>query len=820
MSRVERNEIDEMISRSLESRDLESRDSLLRSRLAAKMSNQAYKTYASVEEAPANFVQSLLEKKEFYDHRFKTLTIRDFDRATSEACSPTSFERSPSQEFTRNYMSPHTPYGGLILFHDVGVGKTCSAVSIAERFHDRPKTIIAPLNVHSTFKKNLFDIGKVRISPKGLESDQCSGSSFLPRSHRSGLTKEDVETFAEKRMSKYYSFVGFTKFANIVEVMTDGDIREAYDGHVFIVDEAHNLRSSTSSRKPIYNALKRVLKICIGVKIVLMTATPMYNDAREIVDMVNLLLLNDRRSLLKTKELFTSEGSLRDEDEFTRSLIGYVSRLPGRTPLKFPLIFDARTNRDPNVLSKKDLPRRDITGVDIPRELSLDVERTTIVASHMSPHQYGIYRDSLDSTEISGISEISDVSEISDDSEMSEKVEKEDLEENEDGVKFGIGFERGNVVYPGAKGFWSCFSLRSKDKEFQVKYVKEHEGYLSPKNLSKVACKFKTVIDRILVSRGIVFVYSRFLWSGLVPLAIALEHEGFDRYGKPNILHSTSSRESTSSRGSYIILSSNHHLCSKKTFAMSLDAATSPENADGSKVRVILACGVATEGIDFKCIRSLHVIDPWYNFNKIKQIIGRASRNCSHRNLSLEDRNVSVYLHAALPPSKSRDFETVDLHAYRISQFKQIRIEQIERVLSNVSIDCQLNSRAQQLEAVKNVVVPRVVTGLNVVLKNYRIVDNFSQDRFKCLWKTPETAGTNKDTYDPLYHNSRKIDVYLERILTVLGKSKLANIRELYRECREQESGEYGDRQLFVLAVQRGLDEKKIDYRGGIYSPL
>jgi hypothetical protein len=122
------------------------------------------------------------------------------------------------------------------------------------------------------------------------------------------------------------------------------------------------------------------------------------------------------------------------------------------------------------------------------------------------------------------------------------------------------------------------------------------------------------------------------------------------------------------------------------------------------------------------------------------------------------------------------------------------------------------------LDAVKNVVVPRVVTGLNVVLKNYRIADNFTDDKFKCRWETPETAGTNKDTYDPLYHNSKRIEEYLERVLNVLEISRLANIRELYRDCREK--GDFGDRQMFVLAVQKGIDEKKIDYRGGIYSLL
>ena len=43
-----------------------------------------------------------------------------------------SFELSPHQNFIRNFLSEYTPYNGVLLYHGLGTGKTCSAIGIAE----------------------------------------------------------------------------------------------------------------------------------------------------------------------------------------------------------------------------------------------------------------------------------------------------------------------------------------------------------------------------------------------------------------------------------------------------------------------------------------------------------------------------------------------------------------------------------------------------------------------------------------------------------------------------------------------------------------
>jgi hypothetical protein len=118
--------------------------------------------------------------------------------------------------------------------------------------------------------------------------------------------------------------------------------------------------------------------------------------------------------------------------------------------------------------------------------------------------------------------------------------------------------------------------------------------------------------------------------------------------------------------------------------------ATSADNVDGRNVRVILISKAASEGLDFKCIRQVHILDPWYNMNRIEQIIGRGVRNQSHCRLDdFKERNVEIYLHATTLSNKT--VECADLYVYRYAEKKAVAIGEINRIMKTVAVDCVLN---------------------------------------------------------------------------------------------------------------------------------
>ena len=78
----------------------------------------------------------------------------------------------------------------------------------------------------------------------------------------------------------------------------------------------------------------------------------------------------------------------------------------------------------------------------------------------------------------------------------------------------------------------------------------------------------------------------------------------------------------------YIMITGNDQLSSDKVSDMA--AITNSDNSDGKFVKVVIISKAGSEGLDFKCIRQIHILEPWYNINRLDQIIGRGVRNLSH----------------------------------------------------------------------------------------------------------------------------------------------------------------------------------------------
>ena len=186
---------------------------------------------------------------------------------------------------------------------------------------------------------------------------------------------------------------------------------------------------------------------------------------------------------------------------------------------------------------------------------------------------------------------------------------------------------------------------------------------------------------------------------------MALESIGFTRYGATKSLFKTppvekldvnsylpkSSVDNDKFKGAkYTMITGDKTIT--PNYTTDLKAATNESNKNGEDIKVILISQAGSEGIDFKCIRQVHILDPWYNMNRIEQIIGRGVRTCSHSTLPFKNRNVSIFLHGLL---LNNDKESVDLYLYRIAESKSIKIGEVSRVLKQIGIDCILNQEQQ-----------------------------------------------------------------------------------------------------------------------------
>ena len=117
-----------------------------------------------------NFNIKIAERREFFDTKYDG-KIKDIEEESERLCN-SDFELAPHQLFVRNFLSFQTPYNSLLLYHGLGSGKTCSAISVAEEMRDYLKQmgivqriiVVASPNVQDNFKIQLFDERKTKVS--------------------------------------------------------------------------------------------------------------------------------------------------------------------------------------------------------------------------------------------------------------------------------------------------------------------------------------------------------------------------------------------------------------------------------------------------------------------------------------------------------------------------------------------------------------------------------------------------------------------------------------------------------------------------------
>ena len=102
-----------------------------------------------------------------------------------------------------------------------------------------------------------------------------------------------------------------------------------------------------------------------------------------------------------------------------------------------------------------------------------------------------------------------------------------------------------------------------------------------------------------------------------------------------------------------------------------IKASTDIKNLHGEVIKVIIISRAGGEGLDLKNIRQVHIMEPWYNLNRTEQVIGRAVRTCSHKNLDFKNRNVELYLYGTF--LKNNEYECADMYIYRMAEIKAIK---------------------------------------------------------------------------------------------------------------------------------------------------
>jgi len=707
------------------------------------------------------FNDKIFTKKEFNDTRYDGEIFDDVKEHSNELIEKNFRVLKPHQAFVKNFLSFQTPYNSLLLYHGLGSGKTCSAIGVCEESRDylkqtgiiRKNMIVAAPNVIDNFKKQLFDENNLKEKDGLWTITSCIGNKLIEEinpTNLKGLKREQVITQIKSLIRSYYVFMGYIEFANYVDKLI-GDstnkkdvqrkLKNEFNDRLLVIDEMHNIRVSIedSKNKIVADKLLLVITNAERMRLLLLTATPMYNNSTEIIWLLNLLNINDRRPTIKLKKVFNEEGELTDQGKelLVRKMRGYVSYVRGENPYTFPFrIFpkdipshtqyesavkiqmNGRTIKAPTTLdlyvssigeeqlkgyafimdnlkkAKITIEHDDGTIHAMPPFYTLDTISYTMLqmpiqALNIVYPSGKIKRDidlmefyKPDSTSSSSNSSISlkDVKDV--DEEESNSQQSSISSSKEESSQSGGSAE--NIT--GTKGLERVVTFNNG----KYTYKSEHTGFFKMDNLATYSSKMHKICEHILNAVGIVLVYSQYIDGGLIPMALALEELGYKHYTsslfEPSI--------HTKKRGTYAMITGD--TSNSKEI---VNALTNKTNKDGNDIKVILISKSGSEGIDLKFIRQIHIMEPWYNMSRIEQIIGRGVRDGSHKDLPFEHRNVEIYMHATTIPEFPQ-LETADEYIYRFAETKAIRIGQISRLLKENAVDCKLNQ--EQLNFVED----------------------------------------------------------------------------------------------------------------------
>jgi len=591
------------------------------------------------------------------------------------------------QKFLRRVLSPDSPTRNLLMVHGTGVGKSCTAIQIAEEYILRPEfqwkkvLVVAGPAVQSNFKTEIFDINRVALDKTQsiLSSKQCTGRRYLdmltrieadPKQWNVPDTRIRLGTLADRIIGEFYEFIGYSTFGAMINKKllelkpADAEkwIHETFDNRLVIIDEAHNLREGSSEMKTVSTGLESLVKMAKGMVLVLLTATPMYDNHEEIVFYMNLFLWNNGKQPASRKlvasDYFASDGTIKPakEQEFRDWAQMYVSYVKGENPFTFPFRLPApETEELPE-------PLVGFTGLDLGPATKM--KYLTVFASTVSGEQKKV----IDGTH----------GKEGDDEESRKALMIPTLS-----------------VLPGNREFGDVF----RQTGTQWEYI--GEPCLTPETLAGVSAKFASVIKTIESSKGVVLVYSNYVTRGSRLFAMALEEHGYTPASGPTLLANPAFKGK--SKGEYMLLSSE--VSTPQTNAL-LQLARSDKNVNGARVRIIVTTPRISEGVNFRYVRQVHVLDPWWNMSRIEQVIGRALRTCSHQALPFEEQNCSVYLHVLRSESEQESF---DEYTYRTKvEEKGIRIARVRRLLEESAMDCPIQVSLNTLpEDWKNLEVPQ-----------------------------------------------------------------------------------------------------------------
>jgi len=587
------------------------------------------------------------------------------------------------QEFVGKFMDYRSPYKSIILYHGLGSGKTLSAINIFSSLY----------NFSSLW--NVFILIKATLENKPWIEDL---NRWLNQDEK---IKKDM-----KSTIKFIHYDSPFADRDFIEAVRSVD---ASKKSLFIIDEAHNfinnvynnVTGQTGRRaSSIYDYMVKEKKENDETRIILISATPIINNPFELALIFNLLRPGIfPNSELKFEEKYISTGKIKQlnpaaKNMFQRRILGLASYYVGETPdlyAKKRLLnkevqmskYQTDIYNSFEFIEKQMEIRRMQNRSEEGSFMSYTRQSSNFVFPTINDKVNGEKRPRPNQFKLEDI----DAAKIA-------EGKTEEFKESMKGVEYikAVDLYKRTLedfilstdkyfMQKNAEDIKNKHTIHDDIKIFKEKYNFKYKKFMDEHKkksslleaLYNCSCKMTSIIFYGMRSKGPILVYSQFVSAeGLQMFKIYLKQIDYNPFGEGD---------------DYYQFLEYHGGIDDKKRKKTIEIFNQIENVDGKLVKYILIAPAGSEGISLRNIRQIHIMEPFWNETRIMQLIGRAIRQCYHKDLPMEERTVDVFRYKSV---KYNGDPTVDEKIEDLAKRKQILIDSFLMTVKEAAVDCKL----------------------------------------------------------------------------------------------------------------------------------
>ena len=256
--------------------------------------------------------------------------------------------------------------------------------------------------------------------------------------------------------------------------------------------------------------------------------------------------------------------------------------------------------------------------------------------------------------------------------------------------------------------------------------------FLTPEALKSYSPKYLAILDNIIKPEhpGLHLVYSQFRsYEGIEVFSMVLEQNGFARFKiKRNSANGwvLDVDEDDWGKPMYALYTGTEDKMEREIIRKIYNGAwneipqniagelreISNNNNMGEIIKVFMITSSGSEGINLTNTRYVHIMDPYWHPVRIEQVIGRARRICSHKNLAEALQTVEVFIYLMTFTKKQIESDdsielnlkdvsklirnrpiTSDEYLYEIASIKEKLNQQLIHAIKETAIDCVVYSK-------------------------------------------------------------------------------------------------------------------------------